>query len=262
MEEEQGQTNYKLRLNLPTTVFIVMQIIFIIFLVISLSRLSQPNEIDDWDTERTPVATISNFSAVAPENYSGGIKNIETTLFELILRNSPDKDISKSINASVREGSIKTVYFEDQNLNYLSAIVDIPDIEQSYWFYNEYSNDNPNPYINYSKTYRIFCLDSSQEIIYPNFDCKDDFGIGGKYELVSDLIPYFKFDDFFPLYYAQNNSNKIEISPDTFDELSNSTKELHIQQVRNAIDSLGISPDFFTYNVMSPSEIKYYYPIK
>lgn len=262
MEEGQNQKEYTLRLNMPIIIFIVIQIFFIIFLSISLSGLFQTDEISDWDTERIPVATIGNFNSVAPENYSGGISNIETTLFQLILRNSPGRDISKSVDVMIREDSIKTIYFENQNLNYFSAIVDIPELEQSYWFYDEYSDEKPNQYIDYSKTYRIFCLEDPQEIIYPNFNCQDDFGLDGRYELVSNLLSYFKFNNFIPVYHYERGFNQINISPYTFDELAASTKESYIQQVKDAIASLGISPDFFTYSVMNPDEIKYYYPLR
>lgn len=94
-------------------------------------------------------------------------------------------------------------------MNYLSAIVDIPNLEQSYWFYNEYSNDKNNQYIEYYKSFRIFYLAESQEIIYQGFNCKDDFGLAGRRELVSDLITYFNFNDFSPSYSAIDKSVKI-----------------------------------------------------
>lgn len=262
MEEGQNQSDYKIRLNMPATIFIVIQIIFIIFLIISISGLYKPDEITDDDPDRIPVATIDNFASVVSENYPENVKLIEATLFDLILRNSPGEDISTSVNATIRENSIKTVYFEKQNLNYFSAIVDIPEIEQSYWFYSEYSSEEPNQYIDYSKFYRIFCLEDSQEILYPDFNCQDDFGLNGRYELVSNLISYFEFNDFAPIYTYERGFNQIEISPYTFDELAASTKEAYIRQVKDAIDSLGIPPDIFTYNVMNPEEIKYFYPLQ
>ena len=110
------------------------------------------------------------------------------TLFELAVRNSAGNNISTSVEAFIREDSIREVYFENKDVNYFSAIIDIPELEQSYWFYNEYSNDKNNEYIDYSKTYRLFCLDDSQEKIYPDFGCEDGFGLKGRPEIVSDLI--------------------------------------------------------------------------
>lgn len=262
MEEGQNQTGYKIHLNTPTATFIVIQIIFTVFLAISIPKLFQSDQITDDDPSRIPVATISNFTSVMPEDYSGDVKLIEATLFQLILRNSPGRDVSKSADVIIREDSIKTVYFEYQNLNYLSAIVDIPELEQSYWFYSEYSSEKPNQYIDYSKFYRIFCLEDPQEIIYTDFNCQDDFGLNGRYELVSNLITYFEFSDFAPIYSYKRDFNKIEISPYSFNELTNNTKDLYVQQVKDAIGSLGISPDIFTYRVMDSEEIRYFYPLQ
>ena len=261
MEEEQNQTSQRFYANKIMIVFIVIQIVFIVLIAISISQLSQSNEIGAWDSDKIPVAKIGNFDSVKPDNYSGSLQGIETTLFQLILRNSSDKEISKFVNVVVREDSVKNVYFENQNINYFSAIVDIPELEQSYWFYNEYSSNKNNRNIDYSKTYRIFCLEDKKEIIYPNFECEDDFGLNGMYELVSELVPYFDFDDFVFLYPYERGFNEIEISPNTFDELPDSTKESYIKQVKDAIDSLGVPPDIFTYRVLDPDEIRYYYPL-
>ena len=258
-DEEQGQNKYMTQPNIPVIIFIVAQIIFIVLLAISMPKLFQSDEINDEDPSRIPVATIDNFTSSVPEGYSGNARLIEETLFQLILRNSPNKDISKSISTVIREGSVKTVYFDEQNLNFLSAIIDVPDLEQSYWLYNEYSGDKNNQYIDYSKSYRLFCLEESQEILYSNFDCKDDFGIAGRYELISDLIKYFDFNDFSPSYSSEQKTNEIKIYPHDFN-IDDAIKESYIQQTKGAIDSIGISPNLFTYHVVNPQDINYLYP--
>lgn len=260
MENDRSKIDYIL--SMPTIVFIIIQVIFIIFLVFSLTKLHQPNKITDDDLSRIPVAKISNFSSMAPKDYSGSANLIETTLFQLVLRNSPDQDVAKSFNALIREDSAKTVFFEKQNVGYFSAIIDIPELRQSYWFYNEYSSDQPSRYIDYSKSYRIFCLDESQEAIYPEFICRDDFGLDGRYELVSDLIPYFQFQDFVSIYSYKKGFNEIEISPYSFNELSYDTQELYIQQVKDAVASLGVTPSIFTYSVLLPEDVRYYYSLR
>ena len=259
MEQDQNSTEYKIHVSIPVVVFVIAQIIFIIFLAISLPKLFQSDEITDEDPSRIPMATIDNYNSVIPENYSGNEELIEKTLFQLILRNSPDKDISKSVKATVRENSAKTVHFEEQNIDYYSAIIDIPELEQSYWLYSEYSSSKNNKYIDYSKSYRFFCLDDSQEILYPTFDCKDDFGIAGRNELISDLIKYFDFNDFSPSYSSEQKTNEIKIYPHDF-SIDDTIKESYIQQTKGAIDSIGISPNLFTYHVVNPQDINYLYP--
>lgn len=142
----------------------------------------------------------------------------------------------------------------DQDLNFLSAIVDIPDIEQSYWFYSEYSSENGNKYIDYSKSYRMFCLDNTQENVYPDFSCKDDFGFEGKHEIVSTLIGYFNFNYFSLSLPSKKGVTEVRIKPTNYN-LNDVTKESYIQEAKNAVESLGVSPDLFTYYVMGPEDI-------
>ena len=61
MEEGQNQTNYKIRFNKLAIGFIIIQVVFIVFLAISIPQLSRPDEVNDEDLSRIPVATISNF---------------------------------------------------------------------------------------------------------------------------------------------------------------------------------------------------------
>ena len=259
MEESQNQMENKFRLDTLTTIFAVLQIIFIILLIVSISRLFQSDVIDDNDLSRIPAATINNFDSVAPEGYSGSIDQIERTLFDLIIRNSPNKNALKDVDVFIREDSVKSVYFENKNVNYFSAIVDIPDLEQSYWFYNEYSDTANNKYIDYSKTYRIFCLDDSQGIIFQNFDCQDDFGFEGKHEIVSSLIGYFNFNYFSLSLPSEKGVREVRIKPINFN-INDATKESYIQEAKNAVESLGVVPDLFTYYVIGPEDIIIRYP--
>ena len=260
MEETGNQIAYQPQPSLPMAIFILIQIIFVILLIISVPKLFESNEINSLNTERNPSASITNLSSLVPEDYPmDGVGDIEVTLFDLARRNSSNSDIPVSIKATIREDSVKNIYFKDQNLNYFSAIIDIPELEQSYWFYNEFSNNKKNEYITVSKIYRIFCLDDPEDIIYPNFKCEDDFGTAGRLEVVSDFINYFNFNYFSPSYSSLSQSNEIKIYPFNFNQ-DNTTKESYIQQTKNAIDSLGISPDLFEYRVMSAEDINYTYP--
>ena len=253
------QNNIVFKPNMLVVGFVVAQVIFIAFLGVSISQLSQSDEITDDNPSRIPVATIKNFDSVVPDGYYGSIEILERTLFELILKNTPSENVSTSVDVMIREDSVKTMHFEEQNINYLSAIVDIPDLEQSYWFYNEYSNDKNNQYIEYYKSFRIFCLVEPQDIIYPEFNCKDDFGLAGRRELVSDLITYFDFNYFSPSYSTAGGSVKIMIYPHSFD-IDSETKQLYVQRTKEAVVSLGVPPDLFVYYVAGPGDIIQSYP--
>ena len=258
MEEKQNIIKYKFHFNVSVVIFVIVQFVFVFLLLISIPRLLQPSKIDEDDLDRQPILTVGNISSTMPEDYPGFTRDMEVTLFELALRNSTGRDTLISAEAFIRENSVKTVYFDNQNINYLSAIIDIPDLKQSYWFYNEYSDDNSNQYIDYSKTYRILCLEKSQEIIYSDFECEDDFGVNGRFELVQDLIGFLNFNYFSLSYSFRQDYNEIDIYPYNFNE-SNRNKKSYIKQAQDAIDSLGIPSDLFIYYIMEPEDIDYTY---
>lgn len=257
--EERKNVDYRIELDMPVVVFVVIQIVFIVFVALSLARLLRSDKISYDDTKEIPVAKIDNLDSVTHGDYFGSTRSLEMTLFELAVRNSAGNNISTSVEAFIREDSIREVYFENKDVNYFSAIIDIPELEQSYWFYNEYSNDKNNEYIDYSKTYRLFCLDDSQEKIYPDFGCEDGFGLKGRPEIVSDLITYFEFNYFSASYSMSDNSTMIKIYPHSLN-IDEETKQSYIQQTRDAVYSLGISPDLFAYRVMGPGDIDFHYP--
>lgn len=258
-EEQKGLMGFRIQLSTPVVVFIILQAVFVIFLIITIVQLPKSNKVDYEDVINSPAVSISNYSDALPSDYNGESIGLRTTLFNLILRNSPDRAISGSIDARIREDSIKKVFFEEKNLNFYSAIIDVPEIEQSYWFYSEYSSNDGNQYIDYSKSYRFFCLDDAQEKIYPDFGCKDDFGLVGRYEIVSKLLSFFDFDYFNLSLPTANGAHKIKIKPTNYD-IDDVTKESYIQQTRDAVASLGVLPDYFEYYVMGPADIIIYYP--
>lgn len=263
-----NQNQSPIHLNPLFIIFLIIQIIFVVLFFLSISKFSQNDEFDN-SPYQGPTMEIESISTVIPEDYTEWASLVEWALFNTAISNTEGQNISKtSAVAYIRDGTVKTQYFEKQGINYMSAIVDIPELMQSYEIFLEYPNnkhtigiveyDNPDVI----KPYSVLCLDEASEIIYTNFDCQESPVYTSRQEIVSKMLDYFEFDNFTPIYSFDNGSNDIEISPYTFEELDSSTKESYIQQVKDAIASLGISPDIFTYRVMNPEEIRYYYPLR
>lgn len=263
--ENQNQFPFRIRLNPLLATFFVIQIIFIVLLILSISRFSQTNNFSN-SPNQGPTAKIENVSAVIPEDHAEWANLVEWALFNDALKNNTDQNISKtSTVAYIREGSVNTQYFESQGINYVNAIVDIPELAQSYEIFLEYPNSkNAIDAVEYSsadvmRPYSILCLNEASEIIYADFDCQEPPVYASRQRIVSNVLGYFEFEHFSPSYSFEQGSNKIDIYPYSFD-IDDDTRASYVQQTKDAIASLGISPDLFTYYVIKPEDISYRYP--
>ena len=264
--DNQNQSQFPIRLDPLLVIFLIIQIIFIVLFLLSISKFFQNDKFNN-SPDHGPNMEIENVSIAIPEDHVEWANLVEWALFNTSLSDTEGQYISRSSTiAYIRDGTVKTQYFKKQDINFVSAIVDIPELTQSYRIFLEYPNNKHNiGIVEYDnpdviKPYSILCLDETSEIIYTNFNCQESPAYASRQEIVSRMLSYFEFSNFAPIYYSENDSNNIEISPYSFDEISNDTKEMYIQQVKDAIASLGISPNIFTYNVMNPEEIKYFYP--
>ena len=124
-------------INPLLAVFLIIQIIIILLIIFSMPKLFQDNNNIDSPTEG-PSIKIEGISAIIPDDFPEWRDLIEWDLFKTSLNNSKKESIpDSSITASIREETIKTQYFEEQNINYVRAIIDIPELLQSYELFLE-----------------------------------------------------------------------------------------------------------------------------
>ena len=257
----ENSTNSK-NINYPLLAFIVLQLVFIIAAIISIvPLLNKSDKIAEGDYAKQPSITIDNLTQAIPNFPSDSTEELQHILLNIIQVNDPDVNLANT-KAEIRDGGVFAHYFPLPNLNYVSALVDIPEIGQSYQVFLQFSDDEYNENLDPNDSIVFLCITNPAHIIYPDFDCTDVYNQKTRNAITAKFLSYFEFNDFAPIYYSDNDSNDIEISPYTFEELDSSTKESYIQQVKDAIASLGISPDIFTYRVMNPEEIRYYYPLR
>lgn len=260
--EESGQTQFNFRLKPLPAMFLIIQIILLILLIISVPKLFQDEKIADTPAEGLSVKMV-NASDVIPEDYSGWTKMVEWALFDTVSNNAGDKKFSKDVSVFIREGSVRSREFEQAGINYVRAIIDVPEIEQSYEFFLKYPNNpeavNAVEYGNPSaaKPYSILCIEDKKDIIYPDFDCKDSPEYFNRQKIVSGMLGYFFFDYFSP-YLSFDGDNTVIISPSVTYDNDEATKTKYIEEVKAAIESLGVSPDDFRYYVRTAADVDYY----
>ncbi len=251
------------RLQPLTAIFVLFQIVLVLLLVFSIPKIFQNDQIKDTPTEGLS-AKITNASDAIPENYSEWTKMLEWALLDTISENAGNKKLFGSqASAKIRDDSIKTQYFKKSGTNYIRAIIDIPEYEQSYEVFLTYP-DNPDAVkmVEYSnpdiaKPYSILCVKEKSDIIYPDFDCQESSDYFNRQRIVAKLIGDFDFE-YFSAYFDSDDKSKIIISPSVTYNNSEAVKAKYIEEVKNAISSLGINPNDYKYHVRTAADVNYY----
>ena len=239
--------------NYPLIAFVVAQIVFVLLLVVSIPKIFVKDEIGYENLAEQPKIAIEGLKASmldAPD-YDVGIMNL--ALLKAMKENAVSVDFATD-KAVIRDGTAKTHYFENANIHYYSAIVDIPGLEQSYWIFHEYSDDKDNAYLGVEDSYLVLCLADTMEKIYSDFDCKSDYAQLTYNAVAMKYIKLFNFEDFL-IYETSNDYELITVV------LTNGTVEedgeKYVDEISDAILSLGISPDLFEYELIDAVDAPY-----
>ncbi len=263
--ENYSQDQPKPRVKLSTIIFLGAQAVIIILAIVSIVKFSDTDKIENAPGQIDLSAKIINATDAIPEDYSGWTEIIEWALLDTILDNIESNTVSKSqASAYFRDGSIVTQRFEKHKTNYVRAIVDIPELEQSYEIFLEYPDNkdavNAVEYSepNIAKPYSILCLDENSEKIYPNFDCHESSEYDTRQNIISNVLNYFQFDNF-SAYLNTKGPGTIIIYVSAIYENDETMKTKCIEEVKTTIESLGISSNLFTYYVDAVANVDTHY---
>lgn len=174
--------------------------------------------------------------------------NVGTVLYRMVAYNSGDNVIFEMDGAEIREGSRRSMRFSDQE--FVSFIVDIPEIRQSYYvYYIEYDESEM-----YSDTPEVSaaCLTRGEDIVYEDFACKNMEDDSFVYAfIVGHLLQYADFDGFIAyIDPGEESMSHIRIVSGGY-EYTEEQSERYIRETKEFIESLGISPELFSYSVES-----------
>lgn len=251
---ENNQSIYHVNPAIVTAV--ILQFVFIIFASIAIYSILNRNV-------GTPKIKISNYSTISDGEVIGGdntasntqdikftlddtAKNtIESAIYDIASNNN--KNGLANNGAKIREGTSHYVYIENLNAYLLNFIVDIEDLGQSYrfvWLFDNNLLDQNSPKVS---SLMVFCPKES-EIIYDDFNCKDDYDGHGLDIIVYNLLRYKMFSNF-----TVGLSNVYNGEPLTLDINVNSdseaTKDAAVQEISNYLSSLGFGLDDFKYTI-------------
>ena len=245
-----------LRINPAITIAVVLQLIFIIFAGITiynlLNRSMGAPEIKINNYSAIPDGEILNNNNTLPNSQGLDFAlddtdkhTIESTIYNAVLLN--DQGSISNHGAKIREGSARHVYIEDLSAYFLNFIVDIEDLGQSYHFTwlgdSSFSGQNL-PEV----TFLMAFCPREDELIYGNFNCKDEYDGQGLDIAAYNLLRYTMFSDFTVglsnVYDGEPLMLNINISSN--DE---SAKAAAIQEVSDYLSDLGFNLDDFEYTV-------------
>ena len=172
--------NRNIEINPVSAGLVIVQILFMIFMVVSFNNLLTEERIDLG----TEVVEIEKNSDGLSEKTTTMIKNV---IYNMVSENSISNSIGK-IKVEVRDGSVVNNYYDQFDIHYLNFIADIPEVKQSYQVFYEWSDNELNNYISPDNSITAVCLDEKQ-LVYGKFDCVDS-GEERQYEINNMLYRY------------------------------------------------------------------------
>lgn len=241
-------------INYPILIFCAFQILFFIIAISSIFSLIKKSDrinVDNFNNQ--PNITISNLQETIPTFPSSWVNVLQNQLLNIVQANDFDVNIS-DIKAEVRSNTTNSNYFSFENFHTINAIVDLPELNQSYQFFFEYSDEENNSYLDPDSPIIFLCITDPDYIIYPDFNCTDLYSQKNRQNLVARYLKFFEFDQFRAALNEENLTN-VRILPYNFDDVD---ADLFISETKQAIRKLGISPDLFDYDIVQAEEIDFY----
>ena len=215
--------------------FLIFQGIVLIVALAIWSVMNGDNMADD-DDERNRSQVIVDGLAVEWLT-DEGLDEIQRGVFAMAQRNASSVGINM-VSAVVREGTIRATYFEYLEAHYLTAVVDLPVLKQSYQVFYEDAGGDLDP----DSSVIVLCLDESVEMIYPDFGCRDVV-LGAREGIVQSFLPFFDLGG--AEVEVDKKSGEIEVT------VYDAEKEGEaVGLVKQAVEELGVSPELFTYKLV------------
>ena len=239
------------RINYLILIIVSLEVIFIIVSVTTIiAKFGQSDQISSNDYSGQPHISIEDFSRKITNFPVGKQDYLQNGLLNIAQINNPDINLG-DVKARIRDDSVYEHYFALPDLNYSSAIVDIPELNQSYQVFLQSSQDEYNRNLDPNGSIIFLCIEDPSDIIYKDFDCIDIYSQKTRNSIVEKYLKYFQFDGF--ISWLDNYENVV-IAPIDFGIVD---EEGFIIQAKEAIRSLGISPDLFNYNIMQGEEYNF-----
>lgn len=242
-----------IKLNPLVIIAFLIQLIFIIFAsIVIYNTLHQKDQTANLDVDNfssIPDGKIIGQSEYGKLNFEldETKKNvIENILYNIVYLNNSGSISNKG--AKIREGSVRNVYIEDLKVYLLNFIVDIEDLQQSYRITYRWADQYPNKSVPADMPAIAFCPQKN-ELIYGDFNCKDDYNNHGADIIVYGLLRYKIFSSFtVGLSGDVFNGEPLSLRINTISD-EKTVEEAAVAEVSDYLSELGFNLDDFNYVV-------------
>lgn len=233
-----------IKINLIGVILVMTEIVFLVIMAILFVRVGEDQYVDG----KVGVDGLEWQLSGVSEN---SLKTMDALLYDAISSNSQSFQNISSRGAIIRSNSLidMRLDFADESVRYLSFMVDIPDIKQSYRAYYGYIEpEYSDEYLNNVIGIGMLCP-SSDEMIYDDFGCSESIGGVNRNDIVAKYLKYSGFDEFIAYVDPEDAEKKhIKIVAKKYD-YTDSEGEKYLQETKEFVESLGVSPELFEYTV-------------
>ena len=236
------------KINPIVVIAVLIQLLFIVLVIATINNVLNAEQ-------DNPKVSIDNYSQV--ENSIELEGNVGNNLKKDILGRAIYRTVSmnydgnlKNSGANVREGSMRSLYLDDYDYQYMSFLIDLPDIEQTYRVVYRQGDDNtPGGLFGIDDYNAIVFCPREADLIYEPFDCQDGFGTTAMDSILMTLIRYSEFDGFAVNPVIDLKTGNIETIEIVVESNNEKQQEAAVNKVKEFLESVGMNPDDYTYSV-------------
>lgn len=189
--------NFPLQLNPIHVIAILVEALFIVFAIITFNQIINTGN-------HAAVVKIDNYSEVGNSNNAnveGALSDVKSEHRDII--NKAVYDIAalnntgniNNFGAKIREGSVSNVYLEELGMNFVHFIVDVEDLGQSYELVYRWIKDMPKDKDLKDIPMVVAYCPKAEDLIYGNFDCKDEYNGTGEARVVYETLQFHEFNN-------------------------------------------------------------------
>ena len=224
-------------------IFILFESLYFIIIGFIISNLVVDNNISTNSTA-LPIASIIGLPTSISDIESN---TIGRSLYTLMLNNTIDKQVlNQNAFATIDTNSERLYYFESQGFSLYSTSLDVPNLNQSYKLFYGYPDNGESTFQQFTS---ILCVKA------PTSTCSS-FLDYTEIDIAQSFLPYVNFESF-SIFFDKESPQNINITPLLPTNDNTTIETSYVNKVKSTLDTLGISPELFTYHVLSSADYTY-----
>lgn len=223
--------------------FVILQLVFFVIIGVVVANVFTNDDVT-FDSSARPIASVSGLPSFFTDD---DLFTISSSLHSLMLRNNGEGVfLDDDAVAFVNEDSETFFHFNDKEFTLFSAVIEAPNIGQSYKMLYGFPDEKNN---SFQEFIEFICLKSPTSSCISSSDATEE-------DYVREFIRYLSFNGF-TAYVNDKNPQEIIISTIKPFDGDKNVEMSYTDEVKTAIEAMGFSSDAFTYRVYAPEDYTY-----